>query len=454
MSFGVVASSYVAVSGPTGDSAYATALLSDNPLLYLPLSDVSGTVATDNSGNGRDGTYAGSLVLDQHSIISKSAGRSVRSDSTAGSITIPHATWMDTAELTVLVSFMIPTGGISMISARYATDAGPDSNSWFVDVGVNGHLYFYYRTGNASDVAIDSGIAPTAGKRLYLAAYVNASESGIRVYEDGGVLLGSNTGAGGVINTSNADLTLFSSQQPGYGLIGYMDDFALFGTSLSTARLDQLAALAFAPHETWVAKTEGTAPRNGTVDHIINFTPASAGSLLVAVLSGAVTHTMVTAGWTKQLGPVASTELAVFTKTASAAEASFQVTHNGPNYAVEYVVYEFSAGSSYHSGASLQNGGPFPTLSGLPGTNITVFAGQSEYIGTGGPIPVTNWNYFWRTDVNRGTTGDGVTVGAYLNIGYFAFNDFPDATADVNLPGQQYDFLHYEQAVLFAIEHA
>lgn len=453
MSFGVIASSYVAGGGPAGDSPYANAILVDTPLVYLPLNEISGSVAADISGNGRDGTYA-NVVLNQYSVVSGSSGRSVRTDDASGSITIPYAGWMDTAELTVLLSCMIPPGGISMLTARYATDSGPNDNSWFVDVGAGNRLYLYYRTSGGNDVAVDSGVTPVVGKRLYIAAYVNASESGIRVYEDGGVLLGGNTGPGGVINTSSANLTLFCSQAPGYGLVGYIDDFALFGTSLSTARMDQLAALAFASHETWIAKSEGTAPRNGTSSHTINFTPALNGSLLVAIVSGPVTHTMVSLGWTKQLSPVASTELAVFTKTAGAGESSFQVTHNGANYPVEYVVYEFAAGSSYYAGVGQANGGAFPTLSGLPGANITVFAVESQYHNISGTPLTTNWGYFWRTSVNRNTLHDGVTDGSFLNVGYFAFGDFPDAIASVDVPGTQYDNLHYEQSAMFAIQHA
>ncbi len=453
MSFGVIASSYVAAAGPTGDSPYANAVLADGPLVYLPLNETSGTTAVDISGNGRDATYA-NVVLGQYSVISGSSGGSVRTDATNGSITIADAAWMDAAELTVLVSCMIPPGGISMIAARYASDPIPNNNSWFVDVGGNGHIYFYYRTNGGGDVAIDSGITPVAGKRLYVAAYVNASESGIRVYEDGGILLGATTGAGGAVNSSAADLTLFCSQQPNYGLVGYMDDFALFGTALTPTRLDQLAGLAFAPHETWVEKTEGTAVRNGTNAHTINFAPAANGSLLVAIISGPVTNTMVTAGWTKQLGPINSTELSVFTKTATTGESVLQVTHNGSNYPVEYVIYEFSAGSIYHSGVGQANGGVFPTLGGISGSSITVFAGQSVYHGSGSTPLATNWNYFWRADINRNTLHDGVTEGSWLNVGYFAFNDFPDATASIEYPGPQYNSsLHYEQSVLFAVQH-
>ena len=421
--------------------------------VYLPLNEASGTTAVDVSGNGHDAIYA-NVVLEQYGMISGSSGNAVRTDDDSGSITIPYGSWMNTTGLTVLISCMIPPGGISMIAARYATDSNPNDNSWFVDVGSNGNLFLYYRTNGGSDVAIDSGVAPVVGKRLYIAAYVGAGESGIRVYEDDGALLAAVTGAGGTVNTSTANLTLFCSQQPGYGLVGYMDDFALFGTALTTTRLDQLAALAYAPHETWIAKTEGTAARNGTSDHTINFTPAASGSLLVAVLGGSVTNTMVTMGWTKQLGPVFSTELSVFTKTATAGESSLQVTHNGPNYPVEYVVYEFPAGSSYYAGVGQANGGVFPTLGGLPGSNITVFAGQSLQHGVSDTPVATSWNYFWRSDVNRNTLHDGVTEGSFLNIGYFAFNDFPDATASIEYPGPQYNSsLHYEQSVIFAIQH-
>lgn len=454
MSFGILASSYVTGGGggPTGDSAYANAVLGDGPLVYLPLNETSGSSAQDISGHSRDGNYA-NVIFEQYGLISNSAGNSVRVDDSDGSVTVPYAGWMNTGAITVLVSCMMPPGGVRMIAARYATDSGPNDNSWFVAVGSNGHLTLYFRTSSGADVAVDSGVTPSEGKRLYIAAYVNPSESGIRVYEDGGVLIGSNTGAGGVVNGSGANLTLLCSQQPGYEMVGYMDDFALFGTSLSTTRMDQLAALAYAPYHPWIARSEGTGPRNGTNSHTISFTPASAGSLLVAVVGGAVTHTMVTSGWTKRLSPANTTELAVFTKTAGAGESSFQLTHNGSNYPIEYVVYEFPVGSTYHSGVGQQGDGTFPTLGGLPGVGITVFAGLSLSLTPGDNTPRTAiWNYFWEGDLDRNTTDNGVTNGSYLGIGYFAFNNFRDATASLEYPAAQYITLPSEQQVMFAIQ--
>lgn len=55
----------VASSGGVGGSAYAAAVLQDNPLLYYRFADTSGTTATDSSGNGRNGTYVSTVTLNQ-----------------------------------------------------------------------------------------------------------------------------------------------------------------------------------------------------------------------------------------------------------------------------------------------------------------------------------------------------------------------------------------------------
>src|SRR5207244_13065391 len=46
-------------------SAYELAVLADNPWGYWPLDDAAGAVATDRSGNGRNGAYAGAFLLGQ-----------------------------------------------------------------------------------------------------------------------------------------------------------------------------------------------------------------------------------------------------------------------------------------------------------------------------------------------------------------------------------------------------
>lgn len=140
----------------------------------------------------------------------------------------------------------------------------------------------------------------------------------------------------------------------------------------------------------WINRTLVQAPRNGTTSHTITFTAATAGSLLVLVMEGAVTHTVPT-GWTRRAQALNNTELSVYTKTATAGESSFSTTHNGSNYPIVAVVYEFAAGSTWVNAVSatgLPPGAANPTLSGLTGTNLLVGAkaaglsGSLTYTGT------------------------------------------------------------------------
>jgi len=42
---------------------YASTVLSDSPLAYYKLGETSGTVATDSSGQGKNGTYVNGVSL-------------------------------------------------------------------------------------------------------------------------------------------------------------------------------------------------------------------------------------------------------------------------------------------------------------------------------------------------------------------------------------------------------
>jgi hypothetical protein len=138
----------------------------------------------------------------------------------------------------------------------------------------------------------------------------------------------------------------------------------------------------------WINRSVVQAPRNGTSSHTIAFTAATAGNLLVLVLEGAVTHTVPT-GWTRRNQALNATELSVYTKTATAGESSFSTTHNGADYPVAAVVYEFPAGSSWVNGvsnAAVGQTGNNPTLSGLTGTNL-LFAVVDTPNPVGGTAP-------------------------------------------------------------------
>src|SRR6478752_3702729 len=98
----------------------------------------------------------------------------------------------------------------------------------------------------------------------------------------------------------------------------------------------------------WVNRTVlsgSSVDPNGTTSHTCTFTAATSGNFLVAVVAGGVTST-TPSGWTLVTSAINNAGLYVFTKTASASESSFTTTHNGSNYPILGVVYEFYAGSA------------------------------------------------------------------------------------------------------------
>lgn len=438
MSFGITASQGVGTGSGSSNSMYANAVLADSPILFLQFDEMSGTLAADSSGNGRDGTYDNSPYPGMYSVIPGSSGRSVRFENGSGGpgpkqqVSVPYGSWMDTAEMTVTFPCFISTGNFRLIATRYG-EPGNDW-SWFV-YNNNNTFQFHYRSSGGVNTNIDSGVVAIQGRRYFVAAYAGPSGCGIRVYDETG-LLGSATGAGGTVNPSTRPIVLMDAATQNYSSTGYLDDLAVFDTVLSTARLDTYAAAALAPDGvTWINRSTGGLMRNGTNTQTINFTPATAGSLLVAVVTSPTVQTAVTAGWTKRLSPTDSVELAVFTRNANAGDSSLQVSMSASDFPLVYTVYEFPPGSAWYAGNSVQQNVTNATLSGLPGNGVTVFQAGASPRGAGQPNGNTQYWYFWRTDTNQNVLHDGVVGGIYLGIGYFV--NFPDAVADITVPADQ-----------------
>jgi hypothetical protein len=198
----------------------------------------------------------------------------------------------------------------------------------------------------------------------------------------------------------------------------------------------------------------GVAARNGTTNHVITFgfTPAS-GSLLVFLCFGPVTHTEDTGNWTERLQPVSSAELSVFTKT-SAGETSISITHNGSNYQVAWVAYEFPAGSTWTGGIGASpTTDTFSQLTGLPGTEQVVFGARGRTSASATAATTTAWPGGWVEDAdlysppaaNEGLT---FTVGRQNNV--TATSVTPSATTTYGGTWDTADRQH----VTFAIDAA
>lgn len=158
---------------------------------------------------------------------------------------------------------------------------------------------------------------------------------------------------------------------------------------------------------------------NGTASHTCTFTAATSGNYLVAVVAGAVTFS-TPAGWTLLASAVNEATVYVFTKTATAGESSFTTTHNGSNYAIRGVVYEFPVGTTSLS-ANYQTGVgtgtvTTPALSGLTGT-YTLFGARAHGLTTSGGTIDATW-ITPSTEDYEVYVGASTIDGAGLSVAY------------------------------------
>lgn len=171
----------------------------------------------------------------------------------------------------------------------------------------------------------------------------------------------------------------------------------------------------------WVNRTVlsgASVDPNGTTSHTCTFTPATSGNFLVAIVAGAVTST-TPSGWSLSDFMVGNAGIYAFYKTATSGESSFSTTHNGSNYAIQGVVYEFQAGTAYLGGESAAgssgtlNG---PTPIGLSGT-YSRFAARSWGQSTSGAVTSCVWTLPTIEDYDV-TVPAASQDGIYLTIAY------------------------------------
>lgn len=69
--------------------SYSSEVLADSPFIYLHLNETSGTVAADSSGNGHNGTYNGTVTLNQAGVVHDSGDAAVTLDGSTGYVSCP-----------------------------------------------------------------------------------------------------------------------------------------------------------------------------------------------------------------------------------------------------------------------------------------------------------------------------------------------------------------------------
>lgn len=202
----------------------------------------------------------------------------------------------------------------------------------------------------------------------------------------------------------------------------------------------------------WINRTVlsgSSVDRNGTNSHTCTFAPANSGSLLVAVVAGAVTFT-TPAGWSIVQSAINYSGLYVFSKTATTSESSFSTTHNGSDYLIQGLVYEFYSGSvlTGTAGSASNIGSSYtgPTCSGLSGT-YSRFSARSWNPGN---TPSHTVSCVWTTptieDYDVFSPGNGSTDGIELTTAYndnatgSSFTPSSDITSSTGAMGEAISF--------------
>ena len=215
-------------------SAYAAAVLLDTPLAYWPLTEPSGTVMADASGNGRDGTYVGAPTLGAASL----GGSAGSVDFAGGSTqygTVPEAAWMHVPAFTAECLIRPSASGGGYVFAR---DESGSNRMWNMLVG--GDATFYANIFDSGAAAhLLHGAAGAQGWALntvyHLALTFDASAFAT-LWRNGVAIVGP---------------TLFPAVSPGSGRIsvartyndaanffpGRISDAAFYDHALSSARI-------------------------------------------------------------------------------------------------------------------------------------------------------------------------------------------------------------------------
>jgi len=112
---------------PAYAASYADTVLADAPALYLRLGDGAGLVATDASGNGRDGAYLNGVLLAQPGALSGNNDAAAFFDGVDDAVTVPDSAGLDLADVVTIEAWV------------RCTAAG--ATGTIVDKGANAYLF-------------------------------------------------------------------------------------------------------------------------------------------------------------------------------------------------------------------------------------------------------------------------------------------------------------------------
>ena len=161
-----VTAHYNAGRGIFTSTAYPTAVLPDAPAAYYRADEASGTAATDASGNGRSGAYAGGVTLGQTGALSGDSDTSARLDGTSGYLNAGHPSAFNFGSGDLAVEAWVKPDSIAARQQVAAKDASTGREFTLELSGAAGQggltLWLLDGSGGYAYLSTPAGVVPAA----------------------------------------------------------------------------------------------------------------------------------------------------------------------------------------------------------------------------------------------------------------------------------------------------
>lgn len=210
--------------------SYSSEVLADSPLCYLRLGEASGATAADSSGNSHSGTYQNSPTLGAAGLLTGDSNTAVTLNGTNQYVSVPGGAWMVNSDYTVecLVKF---TSSATMVLLCWAS--GSAASNRVLELSNLSNLLnavFYNTSGSGTNVAATA--ASNDGLRHHIV--IRKSGTTLDLWIDNVQVA---TATATVRGGASAEFDLGRRNGGTFFTAGTFDEFAIYGSALSNARI-------------------------------------------------------------------------------------------------------------------------------------------------------------------------------------------------------------------------
>lgn len=241
----------VVVSGSLASNmAYTNKIIALGPIAYWPQAEASGTIVTDESGNGRNGAYkaAGEPLLGQTGI---GDGRTaplydgVNDFANVFSASLQGA--FNGAEGTIAIWFKVASAGVwtdATIRRLMYFQVDANNRARFEKSTTNNQIAAVYTAGGTAKSVLWNNAGPLTWQHLAITWSKSADQ--MKFYANGAQIGSTQTGLGtwaGNLASGNTVIGASDSSSGGTPWSGYLAHAAVWNTALSVAQIATLAVV-------------------------------------------------------------------------------------------------------------------------------------------------------------------------------------------------------------------